>query len=356
MKKDSGYYNEERKEEFLVDNYVEKDDEGKPRTDSVGEYVVSNKRKYGVARNAFRKLADFEEKFGKDFCELERIRDDDFISSIYNKWLSNISENYSLTIHTELRSYVSWCYRKNIITRKQYLMHPFYEKRTALWDYEGGQSRSNSIRIKTQLDCISDSNEDLDRSNYVFPSENELFDYIKTIFADSKNTMYAAVFCLLYYGFASDEIIHIRKDEVDDARSTVRNTVIDNGTAWQMIYKAKYATEFITNNGKHLFYVETPYLIRIFQNISETGTVSINFIKRIFLIEKEAVEELPSGSQYKNVFIKIPLLKTLRVFYQIVQEEKEYGANYVMKKFRNGEYDTAIKYRQYRIMCEKIKR
>ena len=353
MKRNSGYYNEERKENFLIDTLVEKDDNGNPRMNSVGEYVLLYKRKYGIARNTFRRLADFEREFGKDFCELKRIEDDDFVSNIYNRWLSNISDNYSVAIHNVLRGYVLWCCNKNIINHSQYFMHPFCGKTTTLWSYEGGQSESRSTRIKNQLDYISDGK--IDKSNYIFPSEDDLFDYIKTIFSDSKNTMYAAVLCLFYYGFSSEEIPYIRRDDIDEENIMVRNTIISNNIAWKLICKAKYAVDYISEIGNHLFYTETPYLIRTFQN-TEVGAVSINFVKRIYLREKEAVDELPAESKYKGILVKVPLLKTLRVFYQIVQEEQKYGTHYVTEKFRNGEYDITMKYRQYKTMCAKIKK
>lgn len=353
MKRNKDYYDEERKEKFLIDTLVEKDENGNPRMNSVGEYIPLYKRKYGIARNTFSRLANFEREFGKDFCELKRVEDDDFVSEIYNKWLSNISDNYSVSIHNVLRDYILWCCNNNIISHNQYFMHPFYEKTTTPWSYEGGQRESRSTRIKNQLDYIS--NGEIDKSNYIFPSENDLFDYIKTIFSDSKNTMYAAVLCLLYYGFSSEEIPYIRRDDVDEKNTLVRNTVITNNIAWKLICRAKYAVDYISGIGSHLFYAETPYLIRSFRN-TEVGAVSINFVKRIYLKEKEAVDELPAGSKYKGILVKVPLLKTLRIFYQIVQEEQIYDTHYVAEKFRNGEYDTTMQYRQYKTMCAKIKK
>lgn len=358
MKQSNDYYNKERKEEFIVDTMIQKDDSGEPLIGPDGEYVVLNKRQYTVARASFNKLAVFEKEFDKDFCELKRGIDENFISSLYNKWLSNLSDIYSIAVHTVLRNYVVWCYNNDIITRVQYFRHPFYEKTIMKWNYnDNKRAQSASLRVKNQIDYISDNKSDRDLGNYIFHSEDEFFDYIDTLFGNPQNIMYAAACSLLYYGFSNDEIRYIRKDEVDEILFTVQNVKIDNDIAWKLICAAKHTDSYILeyeSGEKTVFLTDTPYLIRGRPADSEGEPISKAFIKRIYSREKEMVNSLPIQSGYKNILIKVSLIKKLRAFYQMMREEQEYGIDYVMDKILNEEYCTPIKYREYQIMRARI--
>ena len=100
MRQSAEYYNEELKTRFILDKMCEKDSNGDPAKDSAGEYIIlaKSKNRYNKVRSIFHKLAAFEQKYEKDFYEIESDKDEEFINDLFSRWISELNENYSIFV------------------------------------------------------------------------------------------------------------------------------------------------------------------------------------------------------------------------------------------------------------------
>lgn len=356
MKRSTGFYNNEIKTKFLLDDVCEKAPDGSFLKDETGNYVISRKGRYEKVRAVLGRLSDFEQKYQKDFYELDADNDEDFLSDIHLKWISNVNVAYGKAIYAILRKYISWCRYEGIITTKQYRQHPFFETRKSGWSWKDDdwETGSVSVRVSNELEYTRNnfSTEDM-LSDYIFASESEFFQYVNTVYGNPPNIMIAAILCLLYYGFCTEEIRFIKRVEVNEQDHKVRETTIINNVAWQLIYKAKWASEYTksyTDRTAETRYVDGPYLIRTNAARSETEPVAIGFFKKIHQKEKSVIDKLPLSSKYKDILVSPNDVKNLREFYKIMAEEREYGSDYVVEGFRLKKYKTSLDYRKYQLM------
>lgn len=356
MKRSTGFYNEDIKTKFLLDETCEKASDGSLARDETGEYVISNRGRYNKIRATFNKLGEYERKYQKDFYEITLDEDEDFLSDVYLKLLSNANASYERAIYAILREYILWCRNNNIITTKQYFQHPFYEvfKYNWGWRKDSWGNGSSSVRIERQLEYVKKDFSDEDMlNNYIFPSEDEFFQYVSAVYGGTENIMIAAILCLLYYGFPKEEIRFMKRVEVIEDSRIIRRVLIDNDVAWALIYKAKWADGYnkkYTDRVAETRYADGPYLIRTNMKSSETEPVGAGFFKKLYQKEESVVSNLPASSIYKNVLVSPNDIISLRVFYKIMSDEQECGTDYVVEKFRQKKYNTALDYRKYQIM------
>lgn len=358
MKRTTEFYNEDRKMKFILNESAKKDSEGNFIKDSSGEYVWLAKGKYSKYSSVLHKLAVFEQKYNKDFCDIEAIKDENFIADIYAKWFTTIGTTYAKDSYTILRKYILWCRDQDIITPKQCVSHPFYQMWANGWIRSESLADARSVRVKnTKAYGVSHLSHDDVSASCIFPAENDFFRYIETVFEDAENIMVAASLCLLYYEFTTKEVRLIKRKEVDEDSRTVQGVYIGNDVAWRIICEAKHATTYTFPQRYRIitsYYADGPYLIRTNQKKCETDPVTVGFMVQLYSKEQPFIDRLPKESEYKNLLVLPTDVQRLRVFYRILQDEQEHGERYVIDKFNNNEYGTKIIYRDYETMRIKM--
>ena len=364
MRQSAEYYNEELKTRFILDKMCEKDSNGDPAKDSAGEYIIlaKSKNRYNKVRSIFHKLAAFEQKYEKDFYEIESDKDEEFINDLFSRWISELNENYSIFVLSIFKQYIMWCRDEGLLSTQRYYQHPFFDMEMSGWKKKDTSSTFRSERVKNQLEAIANKSTDELAENYVFPSEDDFFTYVVSVFSEEGAIMTGAIMCLLYYGFQSEEIRVIKRKDVDVDTRTVCGKYIDHDIAWSIICKAKNTTTYLPNHAKgqlgklEMNLGDGPYLIRTSRESSNDNPVPIGYFKDLYRREKKIVEGLPPTSNYKNILVKTSTIKNLREFYEIMSEEHEYGIEYVAEKFRQNQYDTPLTFRKYQIMREKARK
>ena len=355
MKIDEGYYyNGSQKAEFLISYIAVKDDFGNPVKDEFGDYVFP-KSKFERSRSVLHKLKKYEDMCDKDFCYWDSIAEENIIDMMYGEWFNNVSNFTSRMDHAVLKAYISWCRQNEIITPLQSEDHPFmswcqenYSMRGELYDAAAIRSSRVNNGIEHGVNPKSD---------YIFATENEFFDYISTIFEDDKYVMYATICCLIYYGFSSEEAMLIRRDDVDEYNKTVCGRLIDNDTAFDIICRAKHADKYVVQTRNRLInkqYANGPYLIRTDRKDSMVNPVPLTFAMKLPTYQRRAEEELPPDSKYNGIQVKLTTIRKLRTFYIAAKDQRRYGIDYTASKFKNGDYGSTLEYLDYRMMSARI--
>ena len=354
QEKSGSFYNEDRKKEFLYDYAGEKDEKGNLILDESGNFVIKNQADYTRCRAVLRRIAVFEFRYGKDFCELQNGVDKDFLNSIYSELFSNLSEYTSKVYHIILRKYVMWCHDKNYISSVQCYDHPFYISRITGWKTRTSDD-FRSMRTKKQIECLQENIEESQNENYIFKSENEFFEYVEELFGSTEYIMDAAICCLLYYGFEMKDIRTIKRTDVNDRTHTVCGVKIENTDAFKLIKKAKHASSYVAlcdTLTVNRCYVDGPYLIRSHRIESVDNPISMTYMWKLLDREEKAAKRDRVSLKYRGIRIKPVLISKLRVFYKAVSDKEEYGLDYVLEKFRTRQYKP-LKYREFQSMLLK---
>lgn len=230
----------------------EKDSNGDPAKDSAGEYIIlaKSKNRYNKVRSIFHKLAAFEQKYEKDFYEIESDKDEEFINDLFSKWISELNENYSIFVLSIFKQYIMWCRDEGLLSTQRYYQHPFFDMEMSGWKKKDTSSTFRSERVKNQLEAIANKSTDELAENYVFPSEDDFFTYVVSVFSEEGAIMTGAIMCLLYYGFQSEEIRLVKRKDVDVDTRTVCGKYINHDIAWSIICKAKNTTTYFKNHAR----------------------------------------------------------------------------------------------------------
>ena len=351
------FYNEKQKWEFINSYATEKDEAGNPLVDSSGCYVYKTNA-FKRSRSIFNKLGRVESVYNKDFSDIQSETDKKMIDDIYLICFSNITATAGRSALCILKAYLLWCRDNDYITTKQYNENPF--RRTISDDYEqirSGQIKTTttrSERIKKTIETINNAN-DID-SDYIFKTEDEFFSYINELFSPDAFIMEAAVCCLLYYGYTYEEIVNVKRYEVDDEAHLVGDTEIENDAAFNLILRAKYATVFHTTGDykrKACRYCEGRYLIRSHMKRSEDRPLGLASISIFSRYVERAAGELPIGHKYKDIRVRSATIRKLKMFYSALKDGEQYGTNYAVTKLKNKEYGT-LDYGTYLVMLAKI--
>lgn len=355
MAKSKGFtfYNQNRKLEFINSYATEKDDLGNPLVDNTGSYVYKTVL-FRYARAAFNKLGKIESAYNKDLSDIQVKTDQEMIKDIYLICFSNVIACTGRITMAIYRAYLSWCLDNNYITTKQYGKNPFSQIASDEFD-KITMSKSRSERVRGTLRAINDVDE-ID-SDHVFKTEEEFFSYVAELFEPDTFTMQAAAYCLLYYGFSYYEIVDIKREEIDDAAHTVRNILIDNDTAFDLILRAKYATVFHTfserRTSQTCYYCDGRYLIRSSKKKTADTPLAISTITTIPQYLEKAANELPIGHKYKKIRVQLSTVRKLKMFYAALNDREQYGEDRILEKLKNKEYGT-LNLEMYHVMLAKL--
>ena len=339
------FYNEAQKQQFI--SYVEKT---KDELCMRNQCTQARKdREIADVRNLFLLFAPTEQKYNRDFSQFGRTEMDE----LYNELLVNFKSSTLVRNTCLCRKYLSWCEKEGYITQFEYKNHPLKVK------YNGNnndgvlyRSTQFSDRYKAVAKKI-DEEGGIDTDNYVFETEGRLIHYLDTVLHEERYLMTKVCLFLMYYGFPSQEIISIRKDEINEVSRTVRGVEITTDIAFMAILDAKYVQQYETQIGRVVNYVDSEYLIRtadLGKQSNNEGMVSVTFVKRSKSRLDAALSELSNTSVYKNIKILPSKLSAQHYFHIVRKDELEYGEDYVMEHLKYGAYNFKLSIADYKMM------
>lgn len=340
------FYNSDRKSAF-IEAYIE---------GNIGDIkTIDGKDSRSMrAKNFFHRSAYYEKQIGKDICEFNQSDSLLFVK----RYFSNVSYRTMYTRVGIYRLYLKWCLLNGYLSQKEYDSNLIIKlKRSSKWD------KLDIINIAIEQELEPDKTEE-----FIFSSEDDFFKYVNRLFLEDKFAMEAATICLMYYGFKKENIQLLLRSSVDKTNKSVDGIKILNETAFKLIYRAYKIDEYISydSSGRKftVAYENSKYLIRrkdrsFGYNDNKYDPVSITFFTRIRKYEDNAAELLPNNSIYKNIRISGKTILKLKFLYEVLEDNKKYGDEYVKNNFKSGTYDlsdktTTMSYKDYIYAKKKI--
>lgn len=329
------YYNQQRKEAFLDQKFpdvnVEKINEEK--TDDESVVAVSDKRRR--ANHFLKKVSVFENRFQKDLSDFSN----EEYEIMFIEWIRSTSTFHSGTIISKIKSYMEWCVEEGYISPKK-----CQDSLNCIEILESAKTfRGENPSNSSLADKINKSSVD-----FVFENENEFFKYITTIFQEGRYTMIAALCTLLYYQFTPEEAVELKKTDIDEENREVAGRKIDNEYAWDIILKARDIRYYISMKEQREIIVNSEYLLRNTVR-NANGRMSINTARALKAREDEAAKFLPNDSPYKDIRVYSKTVRKLKLFYDIMEKEKNLDPAKIRERFEEGVYaDTGFSYSVYK--------
>lgn len=77
-----------------------------------------------------------------------------------------------------------WCRDEGLLSTQRYYQHPFFDMEMSGWKKKDTSSTFRSERVKNQLEAIANKSTDELAENYVFPSEDDFFTYVVSVFSE----------------------------------------------------------------------------------------------------------------------------------------------------------------------------
>lgn len=310
-------YHEDRKNCFIA-YYVDKKPNSKYRYDSVSSVMKS--------------LEKFEVKYNKDFCEFNEDESMDYVANFLNTRSSSTSYKYIAIC----KEYLRWCLNLGFVKELNQ-------------NYLFSVKRSSGVENELLHESVDSEIENSDK-DFLFTSEQEFVEYIKTIFGKEKYIMDAAILVLMYYGFDYNQIKELRIKDVDGRH--VNGVAIENNDMLSIIMSVthNHYFEYERKDGKicNCCYAENEYLIRpMLQSgnsisIYNKDEISERRIKLAFnKSQDDASHDLPITSIYKNVRVSAKMVAKLRFFFNVLRDVSKHDIEYVKSNY--SRYDTSDK-------------
>lgn len=337
------FYNKEWKDQYL-------------------EYIKTKITRNSLSRTitALNRVAVIEERFQKDICFFQV--DSHEAKALYLDWLNNCVDAVTSEYISMLRRYINWAYDTGLIDSATYMAN---ELTSMMYDSSSGEQRVGRQVTKRVSDQQKLGKEEEPDKNvdFIFDSENALFNYFGTVFKDGKYAMYGAIMVLYYYGFDIPSMRSLLKSDVDDSEGTIAGVRVDNTKAFDLILRAKYIEGYDSHGANKsdyykvkAYFEDNKYLLRgRWKSKDPDERIPEAYIYKTFGFEKEAVKKLPEDSPYKGILVKPKTVSRMRGFFEMYKDELEYGEPFVKMSFMYNKYDVMYDYNTYLLMRAKVR-